>query len=131
LLAKSRLFPLLTQRSTNRYSPNKAFGASRTEWSGFGEGLATSSSTSGTQRNTQTASGWLSQHTRVASISDEGQKSKPSSSEEQTLDWENDQSNVTVTAIQSHLELEELYVPNGGIQKTVEISQSSLRELRE
>jgi len=122
LLAKSCIFPLLTQRSTNR------FGASRNEWSGFREGFGTSGSTGGEQRNRHTASGLFSQHTRVGSICEEGQKSNPSSSEEQALDWEVDQPNVTITAIESHLELEELDVPKCGIQKTVKISQTSLRE---
>ena len=83
---------------------------------------------SGGQRNTHTSSGWLSQHTSRASICEEGQKSNLSSSEEQTLDWETDMANVTVTALESHMELEELDVPKCGIQKTVKISQSSLRE---
>lgn len=127
LLPKTCFFPLLTQRSTNRYSTNQR-GASRTEWSGFGEGFATSSTMSGGQRHTQPVSGWLSQHTRVGSIDEEAQKSNPSSSDEQTLDWETDHTNITITAIESHLELEELELPKCGIQKTVQISQSSLRE---
>jgi hypothetical protein len=126
LLAKTCFFPLLTQRSTNRYiSANNRCDASRTEWSGFGEGFATSSFMSGGQCRSHSASGWLTQHTRVGSISEEGQKSNPSSSEEQTLNWDVEQANVTVTAIESHLELGELEVPKSGIQKTVKISQSS------
>jgi hypothetical protein len=82
----------------------------------------------GEEHNTHTASGWFSQNTRVASICEEGQKSMPSSSEEQTLDWDIDQANVTITAIESHVELEQLDVPECGIQKTVKISQSSLKE---
>lgn len=131
LLAKSCFFPLLTQRSTNRYSVNNRYGASRSDGSAFVQGFATSSSTSGGQRHTQSASGWLSQHTRVGSIYEEGQKSIPASSEEQTLDFEIDRAGITVTAIESHLEmgeLEQLEVPKCGIQKTVQISQSSLRE---
>ena len=128
LLSKTCFFPLLTQRSANRYSFNNRYGASRTEWSGFGERFAaTTSSTSGGQRATHSTSGWLSQHTRVGSICEEGQKSNHSS-EEHTLDWEIDQPNVTFTAIESHTELDVLEVPKTGIQKTVQISQSSLRE---
>lgn len=82
----------------------------------------------GGQRNTRAASEWHSQHTRVASEYEEGRERNSALLEEQPVDWENDQSTVTITATTWQGELDEFDVPKGGIQKTVEISQSSLRK---
>lgn len=112
LLAKLCLFPLHSQRGTNRYSTGVRFGTSRTEWSGLGEGSGTPNSE---QRNTHMASRWLSQRTKMESTCEEERNCNHMSSEAELLDWEIDHTAFTVTTIKSHLGLEDLDVPECGI----------------
>lgn len=126
LVANSCLFP---RSNTNNYVVHKRFaGASRTGWSSLADRFARPSHTGGRQYSRDAASEWHSQHTITASVCDEGREPSSKSLEEQPLDWENDQLTATVTAVTWQAELDELGVPKCGIQKTVEISQSSLKK---
>lgn len=121
LLAKSRLFSLITQSSRNRYS-TKRVGALTTELSGVSERRATLKSVSGGARNSHRASGRFFQRTSLMSVGQEPRGSKSGSSEEGLWNGEVGQTSVSVRAMESNLELEDLDVPKHGIQRSVKIS---------